>query len=58
MSRDKKNTYLATGIGIGLPLGAAIGLIIMDNLAIGAGIGLILGIVIGAAVDSNKTNKE
>ncbi|WP_208586176.1 glycine zipper family protein [Gracilibacillus suaedae] len=57
MSKNKKttsNTYLAFGIGIGLPLGAVLGLTIFDNLAIGAGIGLVFGITVGTAIDSNK----
>ncbi|WP_261134067.1 glycine zipper family protein [Bacillus sp. Marseille-Q3570] len=61
MGKNKKttgNTYLAAGIGIGLPLGAVLGLIIFDNLAIGAGIGLVLGITVGTAIDSSKTKKE
>ncbi|SFJ28548.1 hypothetical protein SAMN04487936_101532 [Halobacillus dabanensis] len=61
MNKNKKttgDTYLAIGIGLGLPLGAVVGLIIFDNLAIGAGIGLVLGITVGTAMDSNKTKKE
>ncbi|WP_371069446.1 glycine zipper family protein [Sediminibacillus sp. JSM 1682029] len=52
------DTYLAVGIGIGLPLGAVLGLLIFDELAIGAGIGLVFGITVGTAIDSNKTKKE
>ncbi|WP_443124635.1 glycine zipper family protein [Halobacillus sp. B29] len=61
MVKNKKitgDTYLAVGIGIGLPLGSVLGLTIFDDLAIGAGIGLVLGITIGTAIDSNKTKKE
>ena len=58
MSKNKKttgDTYLAVGIGIGLPLGAVLGLTIFDDIAIGAGIGLVFGITIGTAIHSNKT---
>lgn len=53
-----EDTYLAVGIGIGLPLGAVLGLTIFDDLAIGAGIGLVFGITVGSAIDSNKIKKE
>jgi hypothetical protein len=56
--KTTKDTYLAVGIGIGLPLGAVLGLTIFDDLAIGAGIGLIFGITIGTAIDSNKDKKN
>ncbi|SDM80158.1 glycine zipper family protein [Sediminibacillus halophilus] len=58
MSKNTGDTYLAVGIGIGLPLGAVLGFIIFDELAIGAGIGLVFGITVGTAIDSNKTKKE
>ena len=48
------DTYLAVGIGIGLPLGAVLGLTIFDDLAIGAGIGLVFGVTLGTTIDSNK----
>ncbi|MEC3883297.1 glycine zipper family protein [Halobacillus sp. HZG1] len=57
MCKNKKttgDTYLAVGIGIGLPLGAVLGLTLFDDLAIGAGIGLVLGITVGTTIDSNK----
>lgn len=56
--KTTEDTYLAVGIGIGLPLGAVIGLTIFDDLAIGAGKGLVFGITVGTAIDSNKTKKE
>ncbi|WP_237438709.1 glycine zipper family protein [Pseudalkalibacillus hwajinpoensis] len=57
MGKNKKttgDTYLAVGIGIGLPLGAVLGLTIFDDLAIGAGIGLVFGVSLGTTIDSNK----
>lgn len=39
---------LATGVALGPLLGAAIGMLFLDNLALGAGLGLVSGIVIGA----------
>ncbi|MYL71602.1 glycine zipper family protein [Halobacillus litoralis] len=52
--KTKGTTYLAVGLGMGFPLGAVLGLTIVDNLAIGAGIGLVLGTTVGTAIDSNK----
>lgn len=51
-NRNSQDFYLSIGIGIGLVMGAAIG-IIFDNLAIGAGIGMLLGIGIGTLIDKN-----
>lgn len=56
--KSTKDTYLAVGIGIGLPLGAVLGLTVFDDLAIGVGIGLVFGVTIGMAIDSNKSKKE
>ena len=49
---NNQNFYLSVGIGIGLTIGAAIG-VIFNNIAIGAGIGMLLGIAIGALIDKN-----
>ncbi|MGY0691900.1 glycine zipper family protein [Virgibacillus sp. FSP13] len=56
--KSKEDNYLAIGIGIGLPLGALLGLIIFDELAIGAGIGLIFGVTFGTVFNSSKSKKE
>ncbi len=61
LSKNRKatgDTYLAAGIGIGLPLGAVLGLTIFDDIAIGVGIGLVFGITVGTTIDSHKTKKE
>ncbi|WP_282857422.1 hypothetical protein [Pseudoclavibacter helvolus] len=51
-----KNSVNAVGIGIalGLPFGAAIGMLVFDNLALGGGIGMLVGIVIGAAYSARS----
>ncbi|WP_079478914.1 glycine zipper family protein [Halobacillus salinus] len=57
--KDKsiEHTYLAVGIGVGLPLGAALGLLLFDDIATGAGVGLVFGITIGTAADSLKRKR-
>ncbi|MGR9049631.1 glycine zipper family protein [Halobacillus faecis] len=61
MGKNKKttgDTYLPVRIGIGLSLGAVLGLTLFDELAIGAGIGLVLGVMVGTTIDSDKAKKE
>ena len=48
--------YIGVGGGIGLILGAAIGLA-LDNIVLGPGLGLVLGAAIGSAMDA-KAKKE
>ena len=48
--------YIGVGGGIGLVLGAAIGLA-LDNIVLGPGLGLVLGAAIGSAMDA-KAKKE
>ena len=50
-TEDKQNYYL--GAGIGLVLGAALG-VIFDNIAIGAGLGMLIGICTGGIIVKNK----
>lgn len=59
-SKENKNNhdfYLSIGIGLGVVMGAAIG-VILKNIAIGAGIGMLLGIVIGVLIEKNSSNMK
>ncbi|GAB3059565.1 glycine zipper family protein [Virgibacillus ainsalahensis] len=56
--RIAEDTNLATGIGVGLSLGAIVGLTVFDDLTIGVGAGLVFGITIGMLTDSNKNKEE
>jgi hypothetical protein len=47
------NDNLMTGIGVGVAIGAGIGLL-LDNLAMGIGIGIALGISIGMMLDNQR----
>jgi hypothetical protein len=49
-STQKKISYTAIGLAIGLIFGGIVGLII-DNMIIFAGGGMLLGLAIGAALD-------
>lgn len=51
-SDGKAYIGVGTGIALGLTFGAAVGMLVFDNLALGGGIGLLLGIVIGSAFDA------
>jgi len=48
---------VAIGIVLGLPLGSAIGLLLLDNIALGGGIGLLAGIVIGAIAEAQRKSR-
>ena len=50
---QRKNSYTALGLAIGLVLGGIVGLAI-DNMIIFAGGGLVLGLAIGSALDSRR----
>lgn len=50
----KSANAVGIGIALGLPFGAVVGMLVLDNLALGAGIGLLLGIVIGAASQARR----
>jgi hypothetical protein len=54
-STDKSHMGVGTGIALGLTFGAAVGMLLFDNLALGAGLGLLLGIVVGSAFDARRT---
>lgn len=53
---NKDNYYLSFGIGFGLLLGGAVGLM-FNNIAMGSGIGVLIGIIIGTMIDSWKSKK-
>ncbi len=57
---DARPARNRTGIGLalGLPLGAAVGLIVFDSVALGAGLGMIFGLCIGAALDMRSGGDE
>ena len=50
---QKKISYTALGLAIGLILGGIVGLII-DNMIIFAGGGMVLGLAIGTAWDNRR----
>lgn len=50
----KPANAVGIGIALGLPLGAAVGMLLFDNLAMGGGIGMLLGIVFGAAYQAYR----
>lgn len=51
-----KGTYTSRGVGLGLPFGALLGLL-LGNIALGLPIGLMIGLIIGSALE-NKAKKE
>lgn len=57
-SDKKSRNGVATGVALGLVLGAGVGMLVFDNLALGGGIGLLVGIVVGAAFDARSRNDE
>ena len=54
---QKKISYTALGLSIGLILGGIVGLII-DNMIIFAGGGLVLGLAIGSALDNRRLEDD
>lgn len=56
-SKKEENYYLSLGIGMGLPLGGVLGLVLFDNFALGIGIGLALGVAIGVSLDNKNKEK-
>jgi hypothetical protein len=52
-TNQKKISYTALGLAIGLIFGGIVGLII-DNMIIFAGGGLVLGLAIGSALDNRR----
>ena len=54
---QRKISYKALGLAIGLILGGIVGLII-DNITIFAGGGLVLGLAIGSAWDSRRLEDD
>lgn len=50
---QRKTSYTAIGMAIGLVLGGLVGLLI-DNMIIFAGGGLVLGLAIGYAMDARS----
>jgi len=56
----QKNSGSGVGVGIalGLPFGAALGMLLFDNLVLGAGIGLAMGIAVGAGFEMSRKGEE
>jgi len=54
---QRKVSYKALSLAIGLILGGIVGLII-DNMVIFAGGGLVLGLAIGSALDSRRLEDD
>jgi hypothetical protein len=56
---DKKNRdSVAIGAGVGIAIGAALGLTVFDNLAIGLGVGVALGTAIGAGASTRDRSAD
>ena len=56
-NNQKKISYTALGMAIGLIFGGIVGLII-DNVVIFAGGGLVLGLAIGSAFESRRLEDD
>lgn len=56
-NNQKKISYTALGLAIGLIFGGIVGLII-DNMIIFAGGGLVLGLAIGSALDNRRLEDD
>jgi hypothetical protein len=56
-NNQRRISYKAIGLAIGLVLGGVVGLII-DNMIIFAGGGMVLGFAIGAALDNRNTENK
>ena len=56
-NNQKKISYTALGLAIGLIFGGIVGLII-DNVVIFAGGGLVLGLAIGSAFESRRLEDD
>jgi len=54
---QRKISYTALGLSIGLILGRIVGLII-DNMVIFAGGGLVLGLAIGSVLESHRLEDD
>ena len=54
---EKRISYTALGLAIGLTLGGIVGLVI-DNTVIFAGGGLVLGLAIGSALDNRRLEDD
>lgn len=54
---QRKISYLAIGLSIGLILGGTVGLVI-DNLVIFTGGGLVLGLAIDSALDNRRLKDD
>jgi len=55
-SHQRKISYTALGLAIGLILGGIVGLVI-DNMIIFAGGGMVIGLAMGYALDNRQQNK-
>lgn len=56
LSEEKKKTdYLGGGLGLGVAMGASLGML-MDNIGFGIAIGTSLGVVLGTTL--NQRNKK
>ncbi len=53
----KKTSYTGIGLVFGVALGAALGLIVFDNMTLYAGFGAGFGLVIGAIADAWKKDR-
>lgn len=55
---NKANDNIAIGAGIGVALGAIIGLLAFDNIGVGIAIGAGVGVAVGAAFNDRDTKKK
>lgn len=56
--RQESTSYAGLGISIGAALGLIFGMMLFDNLALGIGVGVSLGLIFGAAMDSQKNKSR
>lgn len=56
--RQEATNWIAIGIVLGLPLGAAFGVFMVDNLALGLLLGASVGLTFGVAADTLRKRRN
>jgi uncharacterized membrane protein len=56
--QKRKTSYTGIGIALGAPLGLIFGLLLFDNNGLGIVLGAALGVVIGAIADVQTKNTQ
>lgn len=52
--RSQQPVYTGVGIALGAGLGVVFGQLVFDNISIGIALGIAVGLVIGAALDARR----